>query len=144
MTKKKPDHHDADIVLKLYELRREEVMRQSRNAIAQWLPRSFEDVLAITQAGHPHNAAWRQVSSYFEMAWGFARHGVVHADLLAENTGEGFLLYAKILPYLGELREKLSPTIFLNAEWIVERSPSARRRLELFEKRVRAQLDAGG
>lgn len=142
MAKKNPDHRDVEIVLRLYELRREAVMRQSRAALVQWLPRSYEDVVALTQPTHPHNAAWRQVSSYFEMAYGFARHGAVHVDLLAENTAEGLLLFAKIEPYLARLRKEVSPTMLQNSEWIARKSKFAKGRLELMKKRVAAQLAA--
>jgi hypothetical protein len=142
MAKEKPDHHDAEIVLKLYDLRREAVMRQSRDALAKWLPRTWEEFTAIMQPAHPNNAAWRQVSSYFEMAYGFARHGIVNPDFLAENAGEGMFLYAKVLPHLPRMRAEMSPTAFINSEWIVANSASAKMRLELFQKRVRAMLEA--
>jgi len=142
MAKKKPDHRDADLVLKLYELRRENVMRASRASIVQWLPRSFEDVVAITQPSHTHNVAWRQVSSYWEMAYGFARHGIVHADLLAENGVEGLILYAKLEPHLPRLRKEVSPTILQNAEWLVRKSPVAKKRMELVRRRVATMMAA--
>jgi len=142
MAKKKPDHRDAELILKLYDLRREEVMRASRNAIVQWMPRSFEDVAAITQASHPHNAAWRQVSTYWEMAYGFARHGILHADLLAENGVEGLILYAKLEPHLPRLRKEISPTILQNAEWMARKCPTAKKRLELVKKRIAAAMAA--
>lgn len=142
MTKKKPDHRDAELILKLYDLRREQVMRASRNAIVAWLPRTYEDVIAITKPDHPHNAAWRQVSSYWEMAYGFARHGIVNADLLAENGGEGFILYAKLEPHLPRLRKEVSPTILLNAEWMARKCATGKKRVELFKKRIAGQLSA--
>jgi dTDP-4-amino-4,6-dideoxygalactose transaminase len=142
MAKKKPNHADAELVLRLYDLRREPVMRESRKTIAAWLPRSLDDVLAIAKLDDPRNAAWRQVSSYFEMAYGFARHGIVPPDFLAENTGEGLLLYAKLQPYLKAFRKHLAPTAFRNAEWLVRKSSSARERVKLFEKRIAAQLAA--
>lgn len=143
MTKKiAADHHDAELCLKLYDLRREAVMRQSRDAIAKFLPRSFEDLIALTKPDHPQNAAWRQVSSYFEMAYSFARHGVAHADFLAENNAEGLLLFAKVKPYLKELREKTSPTAFFNAEWLAANSDSAKQRVAIFEKRIAGMLAA--
>lgn len=142
MAKKKPDHRDAELILKLYELRREEVMRASRSAIVQWQPRSYEDVVAITQPTHPNNAAWRQVSSYWEMAYGFARHGIVNAELLAENGGEGFILYAKLEQHLPRMRKEMSPTILQNAEWMARKSPTAKKRIELFKKRIAAALAA--
>jgi hypothetical protein len=143
MPKKNPTHRDAELVLKLYDLRRETVMRESRRTMGSWLPRTFDDVKAITQLEHPSNAAWRQVSSYYEMAFGFARHGIVPADFLAENTGEGLFLFAKIEPYLKAFRQEISPTAFRNAEWMVKKSPAARERMGLFRRRVAAQLAAG-
>jgi hypothetical protein len=127
-------------VLELYDLRREEVMRTSRAAIAAWLPRSYEDVRAIVRPDHPHNAAWRQVSSYFEMAFGFARHGAVHAELLAENTGEGLFLFAKIEPWLEDFRREYSPLAFRNAEWVARNTEAGAQRLALFQKRVATML----
>lgn len=137
--KQVPDHHDADLVLKLYDLRREPVMRQSREAMGAFLPRTFEELLAVTQPSHPHNAAWRQVGSYFEMAYGMARHGIVHPDYLAENTGEGLFLFAKVHPFLEQLRQATTPLAFANAEWLLNHSPSARQRFELFQACVAKQ-----
>ncbi len=138
MAKKKPDHRDAELILELYDLRREAVMRKSRDAIIQWVPRNYEDVLGLTQPTHPINVAWRQVATYWEMAYGFARHGIVHADLLAESGAEGLILYAKVEPYLARLRKEVSPTIMQNAEWMARKSAVAKQRLELIRKRLAA------
>lgn len=142
MAKNKPSHADAELILKLYDLRREPVMRESRKTIASWSPRSFADVVAITKLEDPRNAAWRQVSSYFEMAYGFARHGIVPADFLAENASEGLLLYAKIEPHLKAFRKELSPTAFQNAEWLVKKSAFAAERVKLYKKRLTASFAA--
>lgn len=136
MAKKKPSHADAELILRLYDLRREPVMRESRKAIVAWAPRNLEELVAITKGDDPRNAAWRQVSSYFEMAFGFARHGIVPADFLAENAGEGLLLFAKIEPFLKAFRRQISPTAFQNAEWLVKKSPVAREKLKLFKQRI--------
>ncbi len=142
MTKKKPDHRDAELILKLYDLRREEVMRKSRNQIVQWLPHKYEDVTAILQPNHENNQAWRQVSTYWEMAYGFARHGILNADLLAENGVEGLLLFAKVETYLPRLRKEVSPTILQNAEWMARKCPTAKKRLELVRKRIAGMMAA--
>lgn len=136
MTNRPPTHADADLVLKLYDLRREAVMRASRKTLLGWVPTSFEDVRALTNLEHPDNAAWRQVSSFYEYAFGFARHGIVPPDFLAEYNGEGLLLYAKIEPFLAQFRAELAPTAFLNAEWVVHNSAWARERLVLLRARV--------
>jgi hypothetical protein len=132
MLKDLPDHHDADLILKLYDLRREPVMRESRNRIfAEFMPVSADEVIAVYQAGHPLNAALRQTLGYWEMAFGMARHGIVHADYLAENCTEGLNLFARVEPFLPVLREKLSPSFARNAEWLVKNSTSAR---EVFQR----------
>src|SRR5207244_1166459 len=93
--------HDAELVLKLYDLRREPVMRQARIDVqGKFVPKSFEDVQAVTKPDHPINTAYRMVSSYWEMAAGFVKHKALDLDLFAENCAEGLFLFAKVEPYL--------------------------------------------
>lgn len=139
---KKPDHRDATLVLRLYDLRREPVMRESRAKIVAWLPKSYEEFLAATQPTDPMNQAFRQVSTYWEMAYGFARHGIVNADLLAENGVEGLLLFTKVEPYLERFRADVSPTAFQNASWLVASSKVAAQRQVLLKKRISAAIAA--
>lgn len=134
-----PSPADAQLVIQLYDLRREAVMRASRDTLVRWMPRSYADFAAIADPGHEHNAAFRQVSSYFELAYGLARRGAVHPELLTEWCGEGLLLYAKVQPFLAEFREKVSPTAFQNAEWIVANTELGAARFALFQKRFAAQ-----
>lgn len=142
MIKERPDHHDAELVLRLYDLRRETVMRQSRDAMLKFLPRTWEELEAVLQLGHPQNAAWRQVSSYWEMAYGFARHGVVNPDFLIESSAEGLVLFGKVRPYLERMRKELSPTAFQSCEWMVQNSTVARQRFELIQARIRKMMEA--
>lgn len=139
LTKDYPDHHDAELVLRLYELRREPVMRESRDRLnADFWPRSVDDVLAITKRDHPLNAAFRQCSSYWEMTYAMARHGVVHGEFLMESNGEGLLLFARIEPFLDAYREQVNPLGFRNAEWVATQTEMGRLIAERFRKRVRA------
>jgi hypothetical protein len=127
-----PDHHDAELVLKLYELRREDVMRASRaQLLSGFHPKSFDDVLAITRMEHPLNAAFRQCGSFWEMAYGMARHGVIHAEFMMESNGEGLLLYSQV-----------SPIGFRNAEWVATQTETGRQTAERFRKRMQATLEA--
>ena len=70
------------------------------------------------------------------MVYGFARHGIVPADFLVENSGEGLFLFAKIEPHLKAFRKEYSPTAFRNSEWIVKKSPVAGERMKLARKRL--------
>lgn len=143
LTKDFPDHHDAELVIKLYDLRRDPVMRESRSAInSKFWPRTFDDVLAVTKADHPLNAAFRQTHTYWEMVYGMAKHGIIHADFMMESCSEGMLLYAKMEAFVGQHREQVNPLAFRNAEWIATHSAAAQRVLDIYRKRVEKNLAA--
>lgn len=139
-----PDHHDADLALKLYELRRESVMRESRAALVSgFLPTSLEDVIAVTKPDHPLNAAYRQCTTYWEMVYAMARHGVMHAEFMMESNGEGLLLFTRIEPWLEEFRAHIgNPLSLRNAEWVSKETELGRLIAERFRKRVQAHLAA--
>jgi hypothetical protein len=135
--KEAPDHHDAEIVLRLYALRTEAVMRESRQAINRdFWPKTWEEVQAVMKADHPLNAAFRQTGSYWEMVYAMARHGIVHADFLLESNGEGLLLFARIKPFLQQYREATNPLSFRNAEWIATHSEMGKARMTVLDARV--------
>ena len=111
MAKETPDHHDAELVLRVYDLRREAVMRESRSAVnGSFWPKSYEDVVAVTAPDHPLNAAFRQVATYWEMVYGMVRHGIVHPEYFVESNGEGLFLFARVAPYVAQLRREGFPT----------------------------------
>jgi hypothetical protein len=141
MLKEAPDHLDAELVLKIYDLRREEVMRESRNAINRdYWPKSAEEAVEVLRADHPLNRAWRQTTTYWEMVYSMARHGIIHGDFLVENNGEGLLLFARVEPHLAQIRAASSPRAFRNAEWIATNTEMGRAILETFRARVAKAL----
>ena len=143
MSNDRPTYEDADLTIKLYDLRREEVMRRSRDIMnGKFWPKSFEDFLRVTKPDHEWNAAYRQVSTYWEMVYGMARHGIAHAEYLAEVHSEGFFLFAKVQPFLDRIRKEVSPLAFRNVEWIVSSTAEGARRFELTQARVQKMLSA--
>ena len=137
MAKDSPDHHDAEIVMRLYDLRREAVMRESRDAImnAFW-PRTYEDVVAVTKREHELNRAYRQVGTFWEMAYGMVKHGIVNAGYFLESNGEGFFLLAKVHPYLDSYRRDVNPLAFRNAEWAATQAEAGRALFAVIQGRV--------
>ena len=134
-------HHDAELILKLYDFRREPVMRQARaDLFSKFHPKSFEELAAVLKGDHPLNVAYRMVSSYWEMAAGFVRHQALDLELFAENCGEGLNLFAKVEPHLDRVRKEIAPTAYVNMEHVVRESAEARRRLEMARKRVASML----
>jgi hypothetical protein len=141
MTKNAPDHHDAELVLRIYDLRREPVMRESRDAVLrEFWPRNEQEALAILAPEHPLNRAWRQTTTYWEMVYGMARHGIVHTDFLLESNGEGLFLFARVEPWLAAIRAATSPRTLRNAEWIAGSGDLARSILATFRARIAKKL----
>jgi hypothetical protein len=145
MAKTTPDHHDAELLIKVYDLRREAVMRESRRAILRdFWPASAPDVLAVLKADHPQNAAYRQVGTYWEMVYSFVRYGIVHPSFWLENNGEGLFLLAKVEPWLAPLREAAGPTVLRNAEWVARECPDGAPIYERIKARVAKLAAARG
>ncbi len=143
MSKDHPDHHDAELAFRAYELRREAVMRESRNAINRdFWPKAYADVLAVTKPDHPLNAPWRQTTTYWEMVYGTVKHGIVNADYFMESNGEGIFLFARMAPYLEEFRREVSPVAFQNAEWVAKNTAVGQRMLAMFTARIKKALEA--
>lgn len=136
-----PTHHDAEIILRLYELRREPVLREARAAmVARFWPRTFEELMAFTKPDHPLNVAYRMTTTYWEMAFSMARYGIVNPDFLMESASEGLLLFARVHPHLEQLRQSYSPRSFRNAEWMTTDSDLGRQIFAAMQKRVAAHF----
>jgi hypothetical protein len=130
---------DADLCIKLYELRREAEMRKARNFVAlQFQPQSIEDVLKLVQAMGTQENAWaRQVFSYWENAASFVLNGIVHPGLFFTWNGEMVFVYAKFKPFLKELRQQLdNPAFMAGVEKVVNSSPEAKKRVVIIQKRL--------
>ena len=138
---KKPTHADAQLILQLYELRREAEMRKARNfSTMQFWPQSADDYIKIASAmGTPENAYLRQVNSYWDMVASFVLHGVLSAELFfSPGVGNEMLfVFAKVQPFLKEIREKTqSPMAFTNVEKAINKSKSGKERFAMILKRV--------
>ena len=140
---RKPTVADAQLIAQLYDLRREPEMRKARNWWGgQFFPDSADDFLKIAWAvGTQENNWLRQVSGYWGMVASFVNHGALNEELfLAPGfSGEMFLIYAKVHPFLKELREKLNdPNAWKDVETCVKRTKWGRERLQFMIKRVAA------
>lgn len=143
MSAEKPDYHDADLVLRVYEMRREAKTRENRDKLNfEFWPKSYEDVKAVLQPGHPLNAAWRQLGTYWELVYGLARNGIVNADYLAETNGEGLFFFAKIAPYLEDIRRDVNPAAFQSVEWVAKTSPTGKKMFERIQAAVKKRTES--
>jgi hypothetical protein len=130
---------DAEIILKLYELRTETVMRQARAWVGgEFWPKTAEEYFAVSEnPADAHNPWLRQVLSYWEMAAAMVVHGAVSAELFVDCNGEGFFLLAKFAPILDAVREK-NPGFLSKTSELVNRFSGAAQRYEAILKRVEA------
>lgn len=140
---KKPTAADAQLIVQLYDLRREAEMRKARNWWAgEFFPQSADDFLKVVWAmGTQENNWLRQVSGYWGMVASFVNNGALNEQLfLAPGfSGEMFIMYAKIHPYVKELRQKLNdPNAWKDVETAVMRTKWGRDRLQFMIKRVEA------
>jgi hypothetical protein len=129
-----PTTADAELILKLYDLRREAEIRKARNWWLGFWPNSADDILKVATAfGSQENAWLRQVGGYWEMATSFVLHGTLSRELFLEGSfsGEMFFIFAKIEPFLAELREKMqNPKLFGNVEKVIMTSQGGPERLK--------------
>jgi hypothetical protein len=140
---KKTTPIDAQIIMQLYDLRREPEMRKARQwMLAEFSPRTADDFLKVANAlGTPENNWLRQTWSYWGMAASFVLQGALSESLFLRPavSGEMFVTFAKVYPFLKELREKLGdPEAFLDIETLITRSKWGRDRLKFISKRIEA------
>src|SRR5580698_4146989 len=99
---------EAGLILKLYELRREETMRKARNwYFQQFHPESLAD---FSNAMMGENSAYlRMVVSYWDMAAALVNNGAISPELFSDTNGEHIGVFGKLEPLLGEIRAAFGP-----------------------------------
>jgi hypothetical protein len=140
-----PDNYDAELLLRLYDLRREPKLRQAREwFIREFQAKSFEEFLQQCPPGSEKNAYFRMNVSYWEMAASIVNHGLITEELFFENTPEFWTVWDKIRGLAADARERFkNPTVWKNLEtlaekyeqWMAKRAPQA---LESLRQRLSA------
>jgi hypothetical protein len=131
---------DAEIILRLYELRTEAEMRKARAWMTgEFWPATAEEFFAVAEnPADPHNAWLRQVLTYWEMAAAMVLHGAVSAELFVDCNGEGFFLMAKFSHILEGIRAK-NPGFLMKTTELVNRFSAATQRYEMALKNTEAR-----
>jgi hypothetical protein len=133
---------EADLILKLYDLRREEQMRKARD----WYFREFNpDSIADFQTAimGEHSGHLRMVVTYWDMAAALVNRGAISMEMFNETNGEHLGVFMKIEPILGEIRAMLNPRFATNLEKLVDATPDGRKQVAEFRERfkqIRAML----
>jgi hypothetical protein len=121
----------AELILKLYDLRRESVMRQARSYVGgEFTVHSADEFVALLAGGTKETGYLMQVYGYWDMLCAFVLHGALDEALVYDTCQEMYFQYSKIQPYLPEIRQKLKlPEYFRSIEQVVEGSERGRSRL---------------
>lgn len=135
---------DANLILRLYELRRDEKMREARNwFMLHFFPESPQDVLQALVG--EHSADFRMVASYWDMAAAFVNYGAINEELFNDINTEHVGIYAKLQPFLKEIRAVpgVPPWLYCkNLEPLVLRTPDAEARIAAMHRFAKQRSEA--
>lgn len=133
MAKKKPTPAQAQLLLQLYDLRREARLRQARDwFLENYHPRSLDEANRLTPLRSQESAFARMVTTYWDQACALLNHGLLHEHLFFETTGEFFAVFEQLRPILPELRRRYAnPHFYEHLEkaslryekWMKQRAP---------------------
>lgn len=135
-------YESADLLMKLYELRREPSMREARAWFAaEFNPTTFEEVQQALTG--PKSPQFRMVSSYWDMAASFVNNGAIDERMFNDANGEQYVVFAKLEPYTAKYREMMgNPTSFVHLEKLVMKTPGAKERMATIRQRFKGMADA--
>lgn len=128
---------DAKLILKLYELRREEVMRKARDwFMSEFNPGSMQDITNAVMS--EKSAYYRMVTTYWDMAASFVNHGALDEQMFIDSNGECLVVFSKIEPFLTEIRATSGMSQYLqHLEQLIMRLPDAQERLTGIRERMK-------
>ena len=136
---------EASLILKLYELRREDTMRKARDwYFGQFQPESLADYNDALFG--PYSGFMRMVISYWDMAAALVNNGAISLEMFNDTNGEHIGVFAKVEPFLADLRKQWGPQYLANLEKLIDASPNGRQRVAAAQERVKAMrttLSAG-
>jgi len=126
----------AQILLKLYELRTEPELRRARSWFAfEFHPDSSRDVLSTWLGPGHESAPYRMVTTYWDMAASLVVQGAVPAEMFNEANTEHFAVFAKMQPFLAEVRSATNyPDYLINIERVVAMKPQSEDRVAIFKR----------
>jgi hypothetical protein len=118
----KATYDDVNLILRLYDMRREEKLRAARTwFVTNFKPKNMEEMAKLAGPGSDGNANFRQAISYWEMVASFVTAGVLNEELLFQNTRELLLFWLRIKPVVKEVREvQKDPNAWKNLETVAE------------------------
>ena len=128
----------ASLILTLFEQRREEVMRKARDFVVGFDPRTFEEFTAGMMG--PNGAYIRMVLSYWDMATSLVLNGAIDSKMFIDASGEFFLAYSRVEPFLPQLRQMMGPDYLKSLDAFINGLPEGKQRVETIRQFIRQML----
>ena len=126
---------DADLILKLYDLRREQTMRDARNWFFTFDPKTPQDFVEVLTSDK--SGLYRMVVSYWDMACSLVNNGAIDAQMFNDANGEHLFVYAKMEPFIPTLREVMgAPQFLAHLEKTVKEVPDYEQRIAAIRERM--------
>jgi hypothetical protein len=127
---------DANLILRLYEIRREPVMREARNWFFSFNPTSAAEYMEAVMG--EHSGHLRMVISYWDMAASLVNNGAIDEQMFNDANGEHLFIFAKIEPILEELRQQWNqPDMLKHFETLIRRIPENKEKLAGMRERIK-------
>ena len=119
---RKPTHADAELLLRLYEIRRDPELRQARKWFLTDLAKETPwSEIKSRYLSHSEEDRWfRMTISYWEMVATLLNRGVLHADLFFDHTGEDVVTWARCEFWIADARADIRSTYLYQFEKMVK------------------------
>jgi hypothetical protein len=135
-------HASADLILKLYDLRREDKMREARNWVISFFPETLDDVMTAV-VDERTSGYFRMITTYWDMAAGFVNRGAIDEEMFLDSAGEAWVVFAKVQPFLEQYREVAAmPNYLKHLEELLMRQPDAQAVLDARRESMKQWMQA--
>ena len=136
----------AELILRLYEMRRETGMRAARDYVGgEFMPKSVDEFVSLVREGGKQSGHILQVYGYWDIVAAFVVHGALDEALVYDTCQEMYFQFAKIQPHLAGFRQKMNLPEFLKSiESVVEGSQERRVRVASKSKNLKQTVKVRG
>jgi hypothetical protein len=123
---------DSLVILKLYEIRSEALMREARRwFFSEFAPKSGKEIVQLLGSGERESAFYRMVASHWDIAASLVNNGGIDEKLFLDANSEHLFVFAKLQPFVAEIRETIGePDYLAHLERLVLKAPNIERKLE--------------
>lgn len=126
---RKPSHADAELLLRLYEIRRDPELRQARKwFLSEFKPAGWQEIKSRYLSHNDEDRWFRMTISYWEMVGTLVNRAVMHSDLFFDHTGEDVVTWERCKSWIAEARADIRPTYLYQFERMVSDHLAFRKR----------------